>query len=263
MFNGLDESKIEAAIEALLFVSDEPVNTITLADMLEIDPQKVAQALERLQGNRAQEGSGIIVREVAGGWRLYTNPDFHELIEKYVISWDTRKLSNAALETLAIIAYTQPITRARIASIRGVSSDSSIASLIEKGLVREAGTDDSPGNPILYVTSQSFLEQFGLRSVKDLPKLETFAPDEQTRTFIRERLGAASLAVDSEQTITKEMHTDEFLPKGLLGQTDKNDGDAMPQIPDVLRQSMVGALSQSFGAVEKINFRELHFDDDE
>ena len=190
MFEGLDQAQLSGAIEAMLFVTDEPVGVIELADMLEVDPKLVEQALVDLREKLEREQRGIQLREVAGGWRLYTHPAYHDLVEKYVLSWDTRKLSQAAMETLAIVAYLQPCTRAGVASVRGVNSDSSINSLVEKGLIREAGQVDAPGNPTLYATTRGFLEKFGLRSVSDLPDLDEFAPDDATRQLIRERLSA-------------------------------------------------------------------------
>ena len=190
MFEGLDQAQLPGAIEAMLFVTDEPVGVIELADMLEADPKLVEQALVDLREKLEREQRGIQLREVAGGWRLYTHPAYHSLVEKYVLSWDTRKLSQAAMETLAIVAYLQPCTRAGVASVRGVNSDSSINSLVEKGLIREAGQADAPGNPTLYATTRGFLEKFGLRSVRDLPNLDEFAPDDATRQLIRERLSA-------------------------------------------------------------------------
>ena len=190
MFEGLDQAQLPGAIEAMLFVTDEPVGVIELADMLEADPKLVEQALVDLREKLEREQRGIQLREVAGGWRLYTHPAYHDLVEKYVLSWDTRKLSQAAMETLAIVAYLQPCTRAGVASVRGVNSDSSINSLVEKGLIREAGQADAPGNPTLYATTRGFLEKFGLRSVRDLPDLGEFAPDDATRQLIRERLSA-------------------------------------------------------------------------
>ena len=144
MFQGLQEHQLAGALEAMLFVTDEPVGTIALAEMLECEPGQVEAALVALREKLERDGSGIQLREVAGGWRLFTHPAFHELIEKYVLSWDTRKLSAAAMETLAIVAYTQPVTRAGVASVRGVNSDSPINSLVEKGLVREVGAADTP-----------------------------------------------------------------------------------------------------------------------
>lgn len=201
MFEGLQESQLSGAVEALLFVTDEPVGTITLAEMLECEPGQVEAACVALREKLARDGAGIQLREVAGGWRLFTHPAYHELVEKYVLSWDTRKLSAAAMETLAIVAYTQPVTRAGLAAVRGVNSDSPLSSLVEKGLVREVGCADTPGNPTLYGTTRAFLEKFGLRSPADLPDLADFAPDEETRRLITERLSAtrADAAVSDEQ----------------------------------------------------------------
>lgn len=182
------------AIEAMLFVSDEPVTTVRLADMLGISLADTDEILCALAAEYSDNERGVQLREVAGGWRLYTHPLHHDIIEKYVLSWDTQKLSQAALEALAVIAYNQPTTRAVVSSIRGVNSDAVIASLVEKGLVREAGRDDSPGQPILYATTRTFLEKFGLRSVKDLAPLEDFAANEETRRLIVERLSSTAIS---------------------------------------------------------------------
>lgn len=185
-----DEAHAElmGVAEALLFVSDEPVSSAKLAAILEISPVEMDEVLTELAAEYADENRGMQLREVAGGWRFYSHPAYHDLIERYVISWDTRRLSQAGLEVLAIIAYHQPVTRAGINAIRGVNSEGVVSSLVEKGLVREMGRDEAPGNAILYGTTRSFLERFGLKSVKDLPPLEDFAPDEESREYIRERL---------------------------------------------------------------------------
>lgn len=223
MFQGLQEGQLAGALEAMLFVTDEPVGTIALAEMLECEVGMVEAALVGLRDDLEARGSGIQLREVAGGWRMFTHPAYHELIEKYVLSWDTRRLSAAAMETLAIVAYTQPVTRAGVAAVRGVNSDSSINSLVEKGLVREVGTDDAPGNPVLYGTTRGFLEKFGLRSPADLPDLADFAPDEETRRLITERLSATrkDAAVSDEQART--------MARALVGEEAfaGEDGEAM------------------------------------
>ena len=218
MFEGLQESQLVGAIEAMLFVTDEPVGTITLAEMLECEPGRVEEACVALREKLERDGAGIQLREVAGGWRLFTHPAYHELIEKYVLSWDTRKLSAAAMETLAIVAYTQPVTRAGVAAVRGVNSDSPINSLVEKGLVREMGTADTPGNPTLYGTTRGFLEKFGLRSPADLPDLADFAPDEETRRLITERLSATR----EDATVSDEQARG--MARALLGE-DAAEGD--------------------------------------
>lgn len=189
------------AVEALLFVSDEPVSAARLAKVLEADQASVDEALSALEREYGQEDRGMQLREVAGGWRFYSHPAYHEVIEKYVLSWDTRRLSEAALEALAVIAYHQPVTRATVNGIRGVSSDGVISSLVEKGLVKEVGREKSAGNAILYGTARTFLEKFGLKSTKELPPLEDFAPDEATREFIRERLGGARQAAAGIETV--------------------------------------------------------------
>ena len=118
-----------------------------------------------------------------------------------MLSWDTQKLSQAALETLAVIAYHQPVTREVVKGIRGVNSDGVIASLVDKGLVRELGRDPQRGQAIIYGTTNAFLEKFGLRSTRDLPNLEQFAPDEQSRQFIRERLSGRSIQSTLEEQV--------------------------------------------------------------
>ncbi|MDR3308156.1 MAG: SMC-Scp complex subunit ScpB [Coriobacteriales bacterium] len=204
----LADKPLTGAIEALLFVSDEPVSAVTLARILDVPSTRVDALLTALAARYQKEERGIQLREVAGGWRFYSHPAYHEYIEQYVISWDTRSLSQAALEALAVVAYHQPTTRATVNGIRGVNSEGVISSLIEKGLVREAGRDSGPGNAILYGTTRTFLEKFGLRSLKELPPLEDFAPDDQSKAFIRERLSAhhaseeyADDALDNARTI--------------------------------------------------------------
>lgn len=219
-----DEAHAElmGAAEALLFVSDEPVSSAKLAAILEISPLEMDEVLTELAAEYADENRGMQLREVAGGWRFYSHPAYHDLIERYVISWDTRRLSQAGLEVLAIIAYHQPVTRAGINAIRGVNSEGVVSSLVEKGLVREMGRDDAPGNAILYGTTRSFLERFGLKSVKDLPPLEDFAPDEESREYIRERLSG----MDEQRRQMSFDEEDEFGERGLDVRLVNADGSA-------------------------------------
>jgi segregation and condensation protein B len=184
-------SKLRGAIEALLFVSDEPVSAGRLAKVLEAPGGEVERTLAALAQEYATDERGFQLREVAGGWRLYTHPAYHDTVDQYVLSWDTRRLSQAALEALAVVAYHQPVTRQGVNAVRGVNSEGVIASLIEKGLVREVGRDKAPGNAILYGTSRTFLERFGLKDLAELPPLEDFSPDPDTERAIRDRLSAA------------------------------------------------------------------------
>ena len=235
MFEGIDLEHLPGALEALLFVTDEPVSALTLAKMLDENVEEIELALEALQRKLEDDARGVQLREVAGGWRLYTHPAYHELIEQYVLSWDTRRMSNAALEVLAIVAYAQPVTRAQISAIRGVTSDGPLNTLVERGYVREAGTADAPGNPMLYATTRTFLEQYGLRSPADLPDLEEFAPDEKTAQLIRERLGAPAAA------------------------------DQVPDERDLPSPEQMAADAQAalLGVVEKIDFDQLTFNTDD
>ena len=196
----LDSSSLKGALEAMLLVSSDPVSAPALASILSITPGECASLLAELQVEYQEKNRGIQLREVAGGWRLFTHPAFHEQVEALVLSWDTQRLSQAALETLAVIAYHQPVTREMVKGIRGVNSDGVISSLVDKGLVRELGRDPQHGQAIIYGTTSAFLEKFGLRSTKDLPDLDQFAPDEQSRQFIRERLSGRSIQSTLEET---------------------------------------------------------------
>ena len=196
----LDSSSLKGALEAMLLVSSDPASAPALASILSITPGECASLLAELQVEYQEKNRGIQLREVAGGWRLFTHPAFHEQVEALVLSWDTQRLSQAALETLAVIAYHQPVTREMVKGIRGVNSDGVISSLVDKGLVRELGRDPQHGQAIIYGTTSAFLEKFGLRSTKDLPDLEQFAPDEQSRQFIRERLSGRSIQSTLEET---------------------------------------------------------------
>lgn len=175
-------------VEALLFVSDEVISVARLADIAELSQTEVRQALQALEREYEDQARGFVLREVAGGWRLFSHPAYAEAVERLVLSWDSRRLSQAALEVLAIAAYRQPCTRVRINAIRGVNSEAALSSLVDKGLLVEVGREKAPGQPILYATSPLFLERFGLRSLDDLPPLEEFAPDEEGRQRIVESL---------------------------------------------------------------------------
>lgn len=196
----LDDASVKGATEAILLVSSDPLSAVDLAKILGIQPGEAAAVLAELSAEYADANRGFQLREVAGGWRLFTHPAYHDIVERYVLSWDTRKLSQAALETLAVIAYHQPVTREGVKAVRGVNSEGVISSLIEKGLVRELGRAPEHANAIVYGTTRAFLEQFGLRSLKDLPPLEDFAPDEESKRFIRERLSGSSIASTLEET---------------------------------------------------------------
>lgn len=223
---GTTDAETKSALEALLFVSDEPVSSAQLAKVLSRDLIEVDEALRQLAESYVEENRGFQLREVAGGWRMYTHPAFAPVIEAYVLSWDTRKLSQAALEVLSVIAYKQPVSRAGINAVRGVSSESVVSSLIEKGLVRELGRDANAGNAILYGTTTTFLTKFGLRSLEDLPPLEDFAPDTQTQASIKRRLG-----VVDDSDVPPEIDSDELAAE-LSGEDLRGDAVSSSEDPD-------------------------------
>ncbi len=159
------------ALEALFFVSDEPLAASVLAQALELDRRTVEGLCDHLAQELEERGSGLVLRNVAGGWRLYTHPDTASVVERFVLSSRQARLTKAALETLAIVAYKQPVTRHQISAIRGVNSDGVLRALTDRGLIEEAGRDETPGRPVLFGTTPGFLERLGLPSLASLPSL--------------------------------------------------------------------------------------------
>jgi segregation and condensation protein B len=159
------------ALEALFFVSDEPLTASVLAQALDVDRRTVEGLCDRLRRDLEDRGSGLVLRNVAGGWRLYTHPDAAPVVEQFVLSSRQARLTKAALETLAIVAYKQPVTRHQVSGIRGVNSDGVLRALTDRGLIEEAGRDQVPGRPVLYATTPGFLERLGLPSLASLPSL--------------------------------------------------------------------------------------------
>lgn len=267
-----DDAYLMGAVEALLFVSDEPVTAVRLATFLDTTPEKMDALLVVLAQEYEQANRGMQLREVAGGWRFFSHPAYHEIIEKYVVSWDTRRMSQAALEALAVIAYHQPVTRAAVNAIRGVNSEGVVSSLVEKGLVKELGREKGAGGAILYGTTRTFLEKFGLKSVKDLPPLEDFAPDEATRDFIRARLGGAvAQAADAIETAEDATAALEVLLTGTDGSAvvedvdrgDEERADDAEAMADILATAMTDKVdaASSLDAVARSLEAELVQDD--
>jgi segregation and condensation protein B len=159
------------ALEALFFVSDEPLTSSVLAQALELDRRTVEAMCDRLQRELEDRDSGLVLRNVAGGWRLFTHPDTAATVERFVLSSRQARLTKAALETLSIVAYKQPVTRHQVSAIRGVNSDGVLRALADRGLLEEAGREEGPGRPVLFGTTPQFLERLGLPSLAALPSL--------------------------------------------------------------------------------------------
>jgi|SRR5690242_16420420 len=163
-----------AVIEALIFVSDEPLSAKTIADVLKEDKEAVNETLNALAEEFNARQSGLQLREVAGGWQFATRPEYHEHVRSFLKTRPSAKLSIASLETLAVIAYRQPITVPEILEIRGVQSPSAIKTLLDKKLIVAKGRKETVGRPMMYGTSKEFLLQFGLKDLSELPSVEDF-----------------------------------------------------------------------------------------
>jgi segregation and condensation protein B len=174
-----EPAQLRAALEAILFVLDAPVDVTTLAVALERPVPEVETAVRDLRSALAEGGSGVELREAAGGVRLYTRAEYAPWVERFLTDGQRSRLSQAALETLAVIAYRQPVTRSRIAAIRGVNVDGVVRTLLSRGLIVETGPDPTTGGG-LYRTTDAFLEKMGLESLADLPSLAPLLPELDT-----------------------------------------------------------------------------------
>jgi len=172
----MSNSELKRSLEAILMVVDEPVTEVILAQVTEFPTETVIEALAELVTEYEKESRGFELRQVANGWRFYSHPDLSPVVEKFVLDGQQSRLTQAALETLAVIAYRQPVSRARVSAIRGVNVEAVMKTLITRGLVEEAGVEGESG-AILYKTTSFFLEKLGLNQVDDLPALAPFLPD--------------------------------------------------------------------------------------
>src|SRR3954464_11848978 len=182
---------LRPALEAVLMVADQPLDEYSLATAVGYPVTEVSAALAALAGEYDAGGRGFELRNVAGGWRYYTREEFAPVVERFVLEGQQARLTQAALETLAVVAYKQPVSRSRVSAIRGVNVDGVMRTLLTRGLVEEAGTDQETGAH-LYRTSSYFLERIGVTSLADLPDLAPFLPD------------MADLEGDLEESVTEE-----------------------------------------------------------
>lgn len=172
----VDPPALRAALEAVLMVVDAPVPAVTLAQVLERPTEEVVGVLRELAGEYDAASRGFELRELAGGWRFYSRAAYAPVVERFVLDGQQARLTQAALETLAVVAYRQPVSRARVSAVRGVSVDGVMRTLVTRGLVEETGTDGETG-ATLYRTTAHFLERIGLRSLDELPELAPFLPE--------------------------------------------------------------------------------------
>jgi len=170
----IGDTELKAIAEALIFVADEPISPKSIADVLKLEREAVETAISDLAREYEARDGGLQLREIAGGWQIATRPEHHEQIRTYLKSRPSAKLSLASLETLAVIAYKQPVTVPEILEIRGVQSPSAIKTLLDKRLIVAKGRKETVGRPMMYGTSKDFLIQFGLKDLSELPSIEDF-----------------------------------------------------------------------------------------
>jgi segregation and condensation protein B len=207
------------ALEALFFVSDEPLTVTVLALSLELERRTVEAMCDQLQRDLQERGSGLVLRNVAGGWRLYTHPDTAPAVERFILSSRQARLTKAALETLSIVAYKQPVTRHQVSGIRGVNSDGVLRALVDRGLIEEAGRDEAPGRPVLYATTPQFLERLGLASLAALPSLAPLLGSDLEDEDAADR-AVGSVDAEDDRSVAPEATVDDEAP------TDADDASA-------------------------------------
>ncbi len=184
----LDDAELDSVLEALLLVVDTPVTIDTLATVTEQPAERITDRLRLLADGYVARDSGIDLREAGGGWRMYTRARYAPYVEKLLLDGARSKLTRAALETLAVVAYRQPVTRARVSAVRGVNVDAVMRTLLARGLITEAGTDPDSG-AVTFATTELFLERLGLTSLTDLPDIAPLLPDVDVIDDISENLG--------------------------------------------------------------------------
>jgi segregation and condensation protein B len=187
--------ELARAIEAVLLVAVEPVPAGLLAELLEEPVDRVESACEALGSSYAAEGRGFVLARIAGGFRYQTHPDLSAYVERFANRDVSHRLSTAALETLAIVAYRQPVSRAQISSLRGVNVDGVVRLLEQRGYIEAVGRADGPGQPVLYGTTDLFLERLGLNRIDQLPAVEDFLPGAEVAAEMEERLRPATGSV--------------------------------------------------------------------
>lgn len=189
---------LAAALEAILMIAEEPLDHLALAQVVGHPPQLVADTLADLSRDYTEAGRGFDLRQIAGGWRFYTRAEYADVVGAFVLEGQQARLSQAALETLSVVAYRQPISRSRISAIRGVNVDGVVRTLVTRGLVEEIGQDATTG-AALYATTGYFLERMGLNSLDELPDIAPMLPDLEDLDSELERVAGQAVAEPSEQ----------------------------------------------------------------
>jgi segregation and condensation protein B len=203
----------KTCVEGILFISETPVKAREIAEALEIPEKEVEEIIKNLTGEYIDKNRGFVLRNIAGGYRFYSNPALRDVLAAFVKSNNYAYLSQAALETLAIICYKQPVTRTQVAEIRGVRTDSVFMTLIDKGLIKEVGRLKEPGNPKIYRTAERLLEMLGINSLEELPPLKDFEETDSSESQDTDETGIQDEAkgthlFDMNETIDKNIALD-------------------------------------------------------
>ena len=193
-------SEAQRAIEAILMVADEPVAPHLLAQLLEISPVRVEELCAELSAAYDSEDRGFVLVRVAGGYRFQSHADLAPYVERFVLEGQSARMSAAALETLAIVAYKQPVSRAQVSSIRGVNVDGVVRTLQQRGYVEEVARDPGPGQAVLYGTTRLFLEKLGIDTLAELPPLADFVPGPETVELLEQGLRVEGAAADLDDS---------------------------------------------------------------
>jgi segregation and condensation protein B len=201
----LTTSAVHRAVEAILLVAEEPVRPDLLAQLLEVPTSRVDEVCDELAASYRDSGRGFILSRVAGGYRFQTAPDLAPYVERYVLEGQTSRLSGAALETMAIVAYKQPLSRAQVAAIRGVNVDGVMRTLQQRGYIEEVARDPGPGQAVLFGTTTLFLERLGLDSLDGLPALAAFVPGPE----VMEALEAGLRVTPDDRSLTTDAEGDD------------------------------------------------------
>ena len=256
----VDDDGLRRGIAAVLFVADEPLTVVVIAETLSVDPGRVEAAIAQVATELDGDRIGFELREVAGGWRMMTSPVARPVLERWLTGARHGRLTQAALETLAVVAYRQPIARVTIGEIRGVNPDGALRSLVSRGLVTEVGREDGPGQAVLFGTTTQFLERMGLRSLDELPPVPPYlpdgpAPDEpeaggiaELRRRLRdgtERLGGPAPGV--------AVQGDLLAGAGAMADSDDEDDDTMapPTARRPKEDDAIGGLSERLEAAAR------------
>jgi len=195
--------EVQRAIEAIVMAATEPVHSTVMAQVLELPVETIDEMCAQLASDYEMQGRGFQLARVAGGYRFQTHPDVYAYVERFVLEGQTAKLSGPALETLAIVAYKQPVSRAQLSAIRGVNVEATLKTLVARGYIEESGHEPTPGNPTLFSTTSVFLERLGLDSLEDLPSLADFVPDASVVETLEHSLRLTSVGVVEDVAATE------------------------------------------------------------